>query len=200
MWGCEPMVCNLGSGDERPIFPCGLAVSESAYLNQMGSLERQKGMYKTEILVVFTVGVLMGLVYKHPHGFVKYLPPPLSDVLLWIDAYSVLYMRQRWVTSTVDLITGSSLNSELQTVMMGCLFAGCAVALKSPLKPQALGCLRSFFALSNGERQTDGAHWKQDRGGQPENTYLQGVIDKRWRGHRGLVGAGMLEPLLADHH
>ena len=102
------MVCNLGSGDERPICLCGLAVSESAYLDRMGSLEFKKGGHKTEILVVFTVGVLIGLVYNNPHGFVKYLPPPLSDVLLWIDAYSVLCMRQRWVTSTVDLITGSS--------------------------------------------------------------------------------------------
>ena len=176
-----------------------MVVSESASPNLRGKLENSKGRCRRGIFVVFVVGVIVGLKYKH-HGFVSYLPPPLPDVLLWIDAYLVLYMRQKWVTSTVDLITGSSLNSELQTVMMGCLFAGCAVALKSPLKPQALGCLRSFFALSNGERQTDGAHWKQDRGGQPESTYLQGVIDKRWRGHRGLVGAGMLEPLLADHH
>ena len=111
----------------------GTARLESTEVDEKLHVDNWKVQGRLSSLVtVFVVGIILGIVLNvgGNTSYASYFPL-LGDVVVWIEGYKALYWRQRWITSTLDMVLGTNLNNELSCVLWGCIVGGTAISLSN---------------------------------------------------------------------
>ena len=143
----------VGSDSKQRILKKGVAKLESTKVAECLHCEiRRVHSRLPPSVVVFVLGVTLGIFFNlwGNSPYASYCPL-LSDVVAWLEGYKTLYWRQRWITSSLDLVLGTRLNSELSCALWGCIVCGTALSMSHNTK------FRSRFLLGLVHKATFGA-------------------------------------------